>query len=330
MDPEHLEKLRIRSEAKRRPRASLWAIFLVVIGLTALALFLAWPRLKDRYRVLGGASNDAPVQASNAINSVSSGSPSSRATNDRVVLTVTGYIVNHERIEVSPRFMGMVKWIGIKKGDTVTNGQVVVLLDDAEQKARVKEAEGRVANARAAVAKAELDHERMRNLSANNVESRQNEDDARLRLEGARAGLVEAQASLQLMNTYLDWTVIRAPIDGVVLEKLSEAGELVTPQSFGGPRGPSTALLAVADPKDLQVEIDLNEADLAKVSPGQECRVSPEAYPDHHYAGFVAEMSPEANRQKGTLQVKVQIRDPDKYLTPELSAKVDFLRAKQP
>jgi HlyD family secretion protein len=74
------------------------------------------------------------------------------------------------------------------------------------------------------------------------------------------------------------------------------------------------------------VEIDLNEADVAKVSLNQECRVSPEAYPDKVYRGYVAEMAPEANRQKGTLQLKVQIRDPDKFLTPELTAKVEFLK----
>ena len=93
----------------------------------------------------------------------------------------------------------------------------------------------------------------------------------------------------------------------------------------GGTRGPSTSLVAVADPDDLQVEIDLNESDLAKVSLGQKCAVSPEAYPDRKYEGVVAEMAPEASRQKGTLQIKVQIRKPDHFLTPELSAKVDFL-----
>ena len=65
--------------------------------------------------------------------------------------------------------------------------------------------------------------------------------------------------------------------------------------------------------------------DVAKVFLNQECRVSPEAYTDRKYRGFVAEMAPEANRQKGTLQVKVQIRDPDKFLTPELTATVEFL-----
>ena len=98
------------------------------------------------------------------------------------------------------------------------------------------------------------------------------------------------------------------------------------PQSFGGAHGPSTALIAVADPKDLQVEIDLSEADLAKVSMGQKCRVSPEAYPDKTFSGHVAEIAPEADRQKGTLQIKVQIHEPDHFLTPNLSAKVDFLK----
>ena len=126
--------------------------------------------------------------------------------------------------------------------------------------------------------------------------------------------------------TYLDWCTIRSPINGVVLEKLVDPNELVVPQSFGGTRGPSTALIALADTKDLQVEIDLNEADLSKISLNQKCRVSPEAYPDKAYEGYVAEIAPEANRAKGTLQIKVQIREPDRYLTPELSAKVEFLK----
>ena len=71
--------------------------------------------------------------------------------------------------------------------------------------------------------------------------------------------------------------------------------------------------------------IELNEADVAKAFLGQKCRVNPEAYPDKAYEGYVVEMAPEANRQKGTLQLKVQIKNPDRFLTPELSARVDFL-----
>jgi len=70
----------------------------------------------------------------------------------------------------------------------------------------------------------------------------------------------------------------------------------------------------------------VNEAALSKISMHQKCRVCPEAYPDKVYAGYVAEIAPEAERAKGTLQIKVQIVGPDKYLTPQLSAKVDFLK----
>ena len=327
MDPDNLEKLRIHRDAKRRPKRTVWAIFSGVAIIAATTLYFAWPRLQDQYRMLQSANTAPSAATTNPAGVSSSNRPPGLPGSNGVVLTVSGYIINRERIEISPRFLGLVRWIGVKKGDAVTNGQVVVRLDDEEQRARVLEAEGRLAIARAALAKAELDYARISKLIRQDIETRQNEDDARLRVESAQASLKEAEAQLELVRTYLSWTVIRSPVNGVVLEKLSEAGELVTPQSFGGARGPSTALLAVADPKDLQVEIELNESDVAKVFLGQACRVSPEAYPDKNYAGHVAEMAPEANRQKGTLQIKVQIQNPDRFLTPELSAKVDFLEA---
>ncbi|MBU6402486.1 MAG: efflux RND transporter periplasmic adaptor subunit, partial [Verrucomicrobia bacterium] len=203
--------------------------------------------------------------------------------------------------------------------------QVVVLLDDAEYRAQLRQAEGRLASAEVAVEKARLTYERIARLATDNVESKQAEDDARLNLAAARATVKEVQGQVALIKTYLDWTVIRSPINGVVLERLVEPNELVVPQSFGGTRGPSTALISLADLNDLQVEVDLNEADLAKVSLGQQCRIIPEAYPDKVFSGYVVERAPEANRQKGTLQVKVQIRNPNRFLTPELTARVDFL-----
>lgn len=314
MDSEKLKSLRIPSEAKRRSTGFVWVIACLVLVAGAVAAFLAWPRKGDDQRMLRTAARTNYTAATKA-----------NAGSKDAVLTVSGYLVNRERIELSPRFMGVVKWIGVKKGDTVTNGQVVVLLDDAEHRARLAEAEGRLANMRAAVEKAELDYRRAQKLIADRIETQQTEDDLRLKVKSARATLKEAQAAVDLARTHVEWTVIRSPINGVVVEKLVDAGELVTPQSFGGTRGPSTALVAVADPRDLQVEIELSESDLAKVSLHQKCRVSPEAYPGRNYSGYVAEMAPEANRQKGTLQIKVQVENPDKYLTPELSAKVEFL-----
>src|ERR1041385_4041496 len=315
MNPDKLRELHIPAADKERPQRSVWFIFLGVALAVGLALYFAWPRDSDARRIAGAAKD----------RTAGTNAPAPAKPGDSV-LTVTGYIVNRERIELSPRFMGLVKWIGVRKGDAVTNGQVVVLLDDSEYKARLHETEGRLANAQVAVAKAELDFKRAAQLVARNVKMKKAEDDARLQLDAARAQVKEIEGQIELVKTYLDWTIIRSTINGVVLEKLVDAGELVTPQSFGGGRRPSTAFLAMADPKDLQVEIDLNEADLSKISMHQKCRVTPEAYPDKSYEGYVTEVAPEANRQKGTLQVKVQIKEPDRFLTPELSARVDFLK----
>ena len=333
MNADKLRSLQIEPEAKTRSQGVLWIIFIAVGLITVVVGYRAWPRAEGERRLAGSPagkpqkpeSTAAATPATAATNQASRAAASAPVQLSGSVLTVSGYIVNRERIEISPRFLGQVKWIGARKGDYVTNGQVLVLLDDSEYKARVKEAEGRLSNARTALEKGEIDFSRATKLIAEKIETQQTLDDARIRLDSARASVREAEATLDLANTYLGWTVIRAPLNGVVLEKLADAGELVTPQSFGGTRGPSTALVAIADPKDLQVEIDLNEADLAKVYRNQACKVSPEAYPEKSYDGYVVEIAPEANRQKGTLQVKVQIRNPDEFLTPELSAKVDFI-----
>ena len=331
----NLAQLRIDPSARQRSGGTVKFIFIGVAIVIVIALLVWKPWSGEGQRTVNGkggtvaaaVNGDAATKNSVAATNASSLTNSARPADDRVALTVSGYIINRERIEISPRFLGVVTWIGVKKGDAVTNGQVVVLLDDAEYRARLNEAEGRVANAKVAVAKGELDYERMLQLTKTQIESKQREDDMRLQLDSARAALREAEGVAELARTYVEWCTIRSPINGVVVEKLVNPNELVMPQSFGGGRGPSTALIAVADPQDLQVEIDMNESDLAKVSLGQKCRVSPEAYPDKNYEGAVAEIAPEANRAKGTLQIKVQIHAPDKFLTPELSAKVEFLKA---
>jgi HlyD family secretion protein len=334
MNEEKLQQLRIASDQKRRSSKAVWLILVGIGVVTGGVIYFAVPRASDSDRSGLKSNRDLPASKSvgqgatyaASVNSNASGTASPLPGKaDGSVLTVSGYIVNRERIELSPRFLGVVKWIGVKKGDAVTNGQVVVLLDDSEYKARQHEIEGRLETAKVAVEKAELEYKRARELVRQSVEMQKVEDDARLQVAAARASVHEIEGQLELVKTYLDWTVIKSPINGVVLEKLVDPDELVVPQSFGGTRGPSTALISVADPKDLQVEIELNESDVAKAFLGQKCRVSPEAYPEKNYEGYVVEMAPEANRQKGTLQVKVQIKHPDRFLTPELSARVDFL-----
>jgi len=329
MDTNKLNELRVDPGRKQRRQRSIWGIFLVVLGVTGVALFFAWPRASDHVRILnrpGASATNPETRLASVQDTAQAASDAAPHPRTNVLLTVSGYIINGTRIELSPRFMGIVKWIGVEKGDSVTNGQVLVVLDDTEYQARLREVEGRMANARAALKQAQLSYDRILRLARTDIESEQARDDATLRLESAKATVAELEGAERLARAYVDWCTIRSPIDGVILEKLVDPDELVTPQSFGGTRGPSTALVALANPKDIQIEIDLNESDLSKVSLNQKCRVSPEAYPGRAYEGYVKEIAPEANRSKGTLQIKVQVEKPDAYLTPELSARVDFLK----
>jgi HlyD family secretion protein len=124
--------------------------------------------------------------------------------------------------------------------------------------------------------------------------------------------------------------VIRAPVTGTILDRTAEKGELITAQfasaAAGGPQG---SVVSLADLNDLQVELDIAQADFARLGPNQKAKVTTDAYPDKEYDGVIAQISPEANRQKATVQVKVQVLNPDKYpniqLRPEMNATVKFL-----
>lgn len=312
---DQLNRLTIPADKKTRrtggPATIIVIVLLVLVGGAAVFLFT---RHDDNKPV--AAKSTPPAGATTA--------PAPTATSNSV-LTVSGYIIPRARIEISPRFQGTVKTIAVKKGDRVSKGDLLVQLEDNEYRARLLEAQGHLALAEANLTNAELNLKRQIELAKSNVDSERARDEAQRVRDTAVAGLTAARGQIALAQTYLDWCTIRAPITGTILEKLVDPDELVVPQSFGGARGPSTALVSLADLNDLQVEIDLNEADLSKIRMKQRCRISPEAYTDKKYTGYVTEIAPEANRSKGTLQVKVQIENPNEFLTPELTAKVEFL-----
>jgi RND family efflux transporter MFP subunit len=323
MDAAKLHTIQIPEGRRKRSQGAFRFIILLVVIATAVALYVAKPWVTDARTGTGKDSEKKP-----ATQLPVAPVPEKPAKAGDALLTVSGYIINRERIELSPRTMNEVKWIGVQKGDLVKKNDIVVRLDDSEQQARIAEIEGQLAVARVAIERAKINFERVKRLRLTQNETAEREDEARLAVASTEAQLRQLEGTRAMAQVWLDWTVIRSPIDGVILEKLSHPGELVTPQNFGGTgtHGPSNALLSLADPNDLQVEVDISEADLPKVTMNQRCRVSPEAWPEKIYAGTVAEIAPEANRQKGTLQIKVKILNPDRFLTPELSAKVEFLK----
>lgn len=148
-------------------------------------------------------------------------------------------------------------------------------------------------------------------------------------IEQARSQVQVAQASVRYYAALLDKKVVRAPISGVVLERFVSRGEMVG-MGFAGQDYGKAALLTIADPKDLQVELDISEKDISKVVLRQPANIILDAYPGQTYQGELVELSPKANREKGTIQVKVKVGDPDSRWRPGMTAQVNFLQTQQP
>jgi HlyD family secretion protein len=220
----------------------------------------------------------------------------------------------------------------------------------------IQEAQHNLDEARATLVNDKLTLDRTKELSAAGVVSHQALDDATAKFDSdqqrvnsldkafqlmkigprpeeiarARGSLAQSQGQFDYAKSQLDATVIRAPVTGTILDRTAEKGELITAQfasaAAGGPQG---SVVSLADLNDIQVELDIAQSDFARLGPKQKGIVTVDAYPDRKYNGEIAQISPEANRQKATVQVKVQVLNPDEYLRPEMNATVKFL-ADQP
>jgi HlyD family secretion protein len=142
-------------------------------------------------------------------------------------------------------------------------------------------------------------------------------------IDAMKGQVEQARGLVAYYQEQLDNTVIRAPVDGTILERAVEKGEFVT-NGFVGDKGAKGYVVTLADLNDLQVELDIAQNDFARLHMGQKGTVTTDAFPDRKYEGQLVEMSPKADRQKATVQVKVQILHPDSYLRPEMNASVAF------
>jgi HlyD family secretion protein len=182
--------------------------------------------------------------------------------------------------------------------------------------------------------KAELDHAlAQRDTSAALVEAARQASamtDIGPRKEEIRAAVAQVQqmkAALDYSQTQLAATEIKAPVAGTVLERIVERGEMVSPSAFGG-SGARTSVVDLADLTDLQIELDISQSDFARLKMSQRAEIIPDAFPNLRYTGFLAEIAPEANRAKSTVQVKVKVENPNEQLRPEMNARVNFLSDK--
>ncbi|MGB9456661.1 MAG: efflux RND transporter periplasmic adaptor subunit [Bryobacteraceae bacterium] len=219
----------------------------------------------------------------------------------------------------------------------------------------VAAAKANLDSAKADMDDARLSVDRARKLRQTGLTAQQSVDDAQTRYDGAvhrvnslektyelvklgprqeeidslRGQVEQAKGTVAYAETALANTVIRAPVTGTILEREVEKGEFVT-TSFVGDRGAKGYVVALADLNDLEVELDIAQNDFAKLHSGQRGIVTTDAFPDRRYDGFIKEISPEANRQKATVQIKVKVTKPDQFLRPEMNASVAFLSDAKP
>ncbi len=238
-------------------------------------------------------------------------------------ISASGYVVARTKASVSAKIAGRLEYLGVSEGTLVRKSQVIARIEAGIYRAQVQAAKANVAEEEARLAQSRRDLERTRSLRDQNVVSQLEFENAETDVRVNQATLESAIAQQRLAAETLENTLVRAPFDGTVLRKDAEVGEIVAPASAGGGLT-RTAIVTMADLATLEVEVDVNEAYIARVRNGQEARITLDAYPDTSFAGRVRQVVPTADRQKATVLVKVSILDRDPRILPEMGAKVVF------
>ena len=325
--PADLSKLRINRDAP--PPGVQSAVMRNFILLLIVAVLIAggvWYMRSRSVPVVQVATVGAAVGSSGS------------GTGAQTTVTANGYVVARTKASVSAKTAGRLAFLGVSEGSFVRQGTVIARLDNADFQAAVGQAEANVAAAEASLIEARSDRDqaareakRLRDVRTQNAnlvsaqelengESRAAQAEARVSAAEARQRVAEAGLRLAVANN--ENTIIRAPFTGTVLRKDAEVGEVVAPSVGGGlTRG---AVVTMADLATLEVEVDVNEAYIARITKGLPALITLDAYPDTSFKGSVRQVVPTADRQRATVQVKVSIADRDSRILPEMGARVDF------
>jgi RND family efflux transporter MFP subunit len=327
--PPDLSKLRINRDLppatlRRALRRNLLLALAALAILAAVFLFLRG----------GGAT---PIQVVAA--TPTSGSGGSGPASPSASVTANGYVVARTRAAVSAKLPGRIAELRVSEGSQVRKNEIIARLDNDDYQAQLAQAQAALTSARADLTEAQASRdvaakeaERLRAMRARNPGLVSTEEfdasvsrasQAAARAQAAEARIGSALAASHFARANLENTVIRAPFTGTVLRKEAEIGEVVAPSVGGGlTRG---AVVTMADLTSLEVEVDVNEAYIARIKGAQPARITLDAYPDTSFRGQVRQVVPTADRQRATVQVKVSIVDRDPRILPEMGARVDFL-----
>ena len=284
MAKEDLAKLKIdKDKAAFRPRGNRNMRYpLLILGGLVFVLFL----------VLGIVK--APLQV--RVATVTQIYPSQTFT----ILNASGYVVPQRKSALASKVTGRLVWLGVEEGSQVEKDQVVARLESQDAiaakdqvAAHVMAARFTLTQARAELQEATLAFNRHTELLAKGVIAQATYDAVRARYEKAVAGVKAAEATVQAnlaalegADIALEYTHIRAPFAGVVLTKNADIGDIVTP--IGAAANAKSAVVTIADMDSLQVEVDVSESNIRKITIDQPCEIQLDALPEQRFRGVEA------------------------------------------
>ena len=239
------------------------------------------------------------------------------------IFTASGYVVAQRKAAVASKGTGRIVYLAVVEGDKVKKDGIIARLEDSDVNAQLAEAKANLELQQSSLKDAGNSYERQKALYKSGSTTQADLDVAEANYNHVLASINVAKAQVQAGEVAMENTIIRAPFDGTVLTKDADVGEMVAPLAGGvNSRG---AVVTIADMSSLQVEADVSESNIEKISLGQESQIILDAYPGNSYSGFVAKVVPTADRTKATVLVKVGFKNYDSRVLPEMSAKVLFL-----
>jgi HlyD family secretion protein len=253
------------------------------------------------------------------------------------LLNASGYVVAQRKAAVASKITGRLVFLGVEEGNRVKKGEVIARLENDDVKAAlervmadVKVAHFNIEQSQAELDDALLDYNRKKGLVEKEIIPLSQFDAAEARYKKAKAAVSAQQAALRASEAALkeaevslEYTIIRAPFDAVVLTKNADIGDIVTP--IGAAADAKAAVVSIADMDSLQVEVDVSESNIEQVKVGQPCEIQLDALPNDRFRGVVHMIVPTADRSKASILVKAAFLDKDSRILPEMSAKVAFL-----
>ncbi|MEM6605106.1 MAG: efflux RND transporter periplasmic adaptor subunit [Pseudomonadota bacterium] len=257
---------------------------------------------------------------------------------DKRVLDASGYVTARRMATVSSQITGLITEVNVEEGMLVKEGQVLARLDDALASvdfdlavARLASQRATIGNIRANRAEAERAYNRAEQLRPKGLVSEAELTQATARFDALTADLERAQSDVAVLELEIDrqeerraFHVVTAPFSGVVTVKNAQEGEIVSPSSAGG-GFTRTGICTIVDMASLEVEVDVNEAFIGRVSPGQRVVAKLDAYPDWEIDASVIAIIPAADRAKAAVKVRIGFRELDARILPDMGIKVSFL-----